>query len=100
MRSPKEATTQVGAEIHVSGRVQGVGYRSFVEMAASHLKLTGYALNLRDGRVEIQIEGEHDAIEAVVNKLKTGPPGARVTDVQVAWRPYTGRFTEFSIRFA
>lgn len=101
--TPRQAHTQsatlVCAEVHVSGTVQGVGYRSFVEMAASHLKLTGYARNLRDGRVQIEAEGERAAIGVLIKRLWLGPPGADVTDVQVAWRPYGGRFTEFSIRF-
>ncbi len=91
--------TQAAAEILVSGRVQGVGYRAFTELAASHLKLTGYVRNLDDGLVQIEVEGDREAIEALVKKLWAGPSGARVRNVQVAWRTPAGRFTDFSIRF-
>lgn len=90
---------QAAAEIFVSGRVQGVGYRAFAELAASRLKLTGYARNLDDGLVQIEVEGDREAIEALVKTLWVGPSGARVRDVQVTWGMPAGRFTDFSIRF-
>lgn len=95
----KAVRTQAAAEIVVSGRVQGVGYRAFAELAASHLKLTGCARNLDDGRVQIEAEGDREAIEALVKKCRAGPSGAQVKDVQVTWRTPVGRFTDFSIRF-
>ena len=46
----------------VSGRVQGVGFRYFVEDIAADMKITGWVRNLPDGTVEIDAEGEEDEI--------------------------------------
>jgi acylphosphatase len=53
--------------------------------------------NLDDGRVELDVEGLRDRIEALVEELKIGPPGARVASVQVEWGSATGRFNDFRV---
>ena len=65
----------------VSGRVQGVWYRGFVKNQALAHRLTGWAKNLDDGRVEILLCGEQAAVEAVVESLSTGSPMSRVDTV-------------------
>ncbi len=62
---------------HVSGSVQGVGYRWFVRGLATAAGLTGSARNLPDGRVEVVLEGPDDAVARVLAALD-GPqaPGA------------------------
>lgn len=71
----------VTQRIYVSGRVQGVSYRDWVVRTAQRLGLIGWVRNLRDGRVEILAEGEEEAIGALVDACRTGPPLARVEDV-------------------
>jgi acylphosphatase len=88
------------AEIVVEGRVQGVGYRNYVERKATHLGLAGYVMNLKDGRVRVRVEGTREVIEELVRDLEKGPPLARVEQVAVSWRPSTGRFSVFGIRYA
>ena len=88
------------AEILVEGRVQGVGYRNFVQRKAAQLGLAGYVMNLRDGRVRVRVEGVRETIEELARELTKGPPLARVENVVVTWRPPTGRFTAFVIRYA
>ncbi len=90
------------ASIHavVSGRVQGVYYRGFVRERASQLGLTGYVLNLPGGReVEVIAEGEKEILEKLVEKLKTGPPSARVENISTIWGEYSGDYTGFTIRY-
>jgi acylphosphatase len=87
-------------EAVVEGRVQGVGYRAFAQHRAQDRGLTGYAVNLRDGRVKIRVEGHRDTLEAYVRDLEQGPPLARVERVSVTQLPYTGQYRDFSIRFA
>jgi acylphosphatase len=94
------AEVRGAAEILVEGRVQGVGYRNFVERKASQLALTGYVMNLKDGRVRVRVEGRRQAIEDFVRDLEKGPPLARIEHVGVMWRPPTGRFSSFGIRYA
>ncbi len=88
------------AEIVVDGRVQGVGYRNFVQRKAAKLGLAGYVMNLKDGRVRVRVEGVREAIEGLARELTKGPPLARVENLAVTWRPPTGRFTTFAIRYA
>jgi acylphosphatase len=82
----------------VSGRVQGVGFRFFTEAAAARDGLHGWVRNLPDGRVEISAEGEAEAIERFERHVRHGPPGARVSDVQVYEELPERRTTGFSVR--
>lgn len=88
------------AEIVVEGKVQGVGYRDFVQRKATHLGLSGYVINLGDGRVRVRAEGPRDAIDELIRDLERGPPLAGIEKVSVTWILPTGRFTSFGIRFA
>ena len=88
------------AEIIIEGRVQGVGYRVFAQRRAAQLALRGYVMNLKDGRVRVRVEGSREAIEELARDLEKGPPLARVEAVSVSWRPSTGRFTSFDVRYA
>ena len=63
----------------VSGRVQGVGFRWFVRRVCSELGLKGTVRNLPDGRVEVEAAGSGTALDALRERLRQGPPGARVT---------------------
>lgn len=87
----------VRAAIVVSGLVQGVGYRAFVEGEACRLGLTGGVRNREDGRVEAVVEGERTVVEGFIERLRTGPRLARVESLQVAWEPPTGRDSGFHI---
>jgi acylphosphatase len=97
----RRSGARLGAvEVLVGGRVQGVGYRNFAQRRAQDWRLTGYAVNLPDGRVKIRAEGDLGAIEQFVRDLGTGPPLARVDRVDVSSVPFTGRYGEFGIRFS
>lgn len=84
-------------QVLISGRVQGVGFRWFVRAEAQDLGLAGWVRNLRDGRVEVFIEGREAALEALCAQLRRGPPGARVEAVDVRPRPSAGQ-TSFELR--
>ena len=78
----------------VSGRVQGVYYRSSAQARARELGITGYARNLTDGRVEVLACGDLSQVETFTEWLWVGPTAARVTSVDVAehkpaaWPPH------------
>ena len=63
------------------GRVQGVGFRAFVEYAASERRLQGWVRNRRSGEVEAVLSGEAADVEAVIETCRKGPPSARVDRV-------------------
>jgi acylphosphatase len=60
------------------GRVQGVGFRAFVEDAAESRGLQGWVRNRRSGSVEAALSGEAAAVDAVIEACRNGPPSARV----------------------
>lgn len=68
----------------VRGRVQGVWYRGSCAERAQAAGVNGWARNLPDGRVEIVVEGEPDAVEELEQWCHEGPPYARVVGVE-AW---------------
>jgi acylphosphatase len=82
----------------ISGRVQGVGFRYYAEAAAAREGIHGWVRNLPDGRVEASAEGEADAVDRFESKLRHGPPGARVEDVEVEDTVPAGRDAGFSVR--
>jgi acylphosphatase len=88
------------AEFIVEGRVQGVGFRDYAQRRASLLGLTGYVMNLKDGRVRVYAEGSRDALEELQHALEKGPPLSRVEHVDARFLQPTGRFTAFDIRYA
>ena len=87
-------------EIIVEGHVQGVGYRDYARRRAALLGLSGWVMNLRDGRVRVRAEGPRVVMDELVRSLEKGPPLSRVDRVEARWRAPTGRFASFDIRFA
>jgi len=66
----------------VLGRVQGVGYRAWVDYRARRLGLHGWVRNRRDGSVEAVFAGVAETVIDMVASCRQGPPSARVDDVQ------------------
>jgi acylphosphatase len=67
----------------IRGRVQGVGYRAWVEQQAVAAKLEGWVRNRRDGTVEAHVQGDADAVDRVLRWCRSGPAGAEVTGVEI-----------------
>ncbi len=74
----------------VSGDVQGVGYRYTMRMVARDAGASGWVRNLRDGRVEAEVEGADEQIDEVLAWMAEGPPGSRVDAAQVTDAAPTG----------
>ncbi len=86
-----------GAEITVRGLVQGVGFRWYTHRRARELNLTGFTKNLSTGDVFVRVEGEQTSIEDFIDHLHRGPSFARVQEVEVSWKNFTGTFEDFQI---
>ena len=84
-------------QLFVRGRVQGVFFRAATQREARRLGIGGWVKNRNDGSVEIMAEGEEEAIKEIISWAHHGPSAARVDDVDVRWRAYTGEFSDFRI---
>jgi acylphosphatase len=81
----------------IHGRVQGVGFRYFALREARALGLRGVVRNRADGTVEVEAEGERARVERLVEVLRSGPRGARVTSVDERWSEGPARHQGFEI---
>ncbi len=85
----------VRAEIYISGRVQGVGFRRFAKNAADRLFVDCNPINLKDGRVLVIAEGRCEAIKIMMNDLRKGPTISRVDSFDVIFKEATGNVYDF-----
>jgi len=83
----------------VRGHVQGVYFRSSTHENGARLGLRGWVRNRPDGTVEVEAEGLRVALDDLVKFLHRGPPGARVSAVEIKWLPHTGLLSEFDVRW-
>lgn len=90
---------KIRAHVYVSGRVQGVFFRSETQDIAMRYEVTGWVRNLPDGRVEAVFEGEKEKVDKLVEFCRRGPLGAGVANVEVSWETYTSEFQNFKIRY-
>jgi len=87
------------AHVWVKGRVQGVGFRAYVEYIARQIgDLTGWVRNVGYDTVEAIAEGERDKVNRLIEAIKQGPRGARVDESKVEWETPTGEFTQFGVK--
>jgi acylphosphatase len=73
--------------LRIEGRVQGVGFRAFVEREAAAHRLDGWVRNRRDGGVEVVITGPPSRVEAMIDRCHAGPRGSRVDMLKVLDAP-------------
>jgi acylphosphatase len=91
---------RVAKRFYVSGVVQGVGYRYFAARVARRLGISGFAKNLRDGRVEVYAIAPLAELKSFRAELKRGPQGASVSDVSEDAADVEPQFAdEFSIEY-
>lgn len=88
---------RVARHYHVSGEVQGVGFRFFTQRVAARHQVVGYVRNLPDGRVEVHAEGTPEGVEGFKHDLAAGPQHARVEQVEEVSVEPTGHYPSFRI---
>lgn len=84
-------------DVRVRGRVQGVGFRVFALREAMALGLAGFVANEADGSVRVVAEGPRPDLEALLERLRDGPPAGFVDRVIDRWEPARGLPSGFRI---
>lgn len=87
----------IARRFYISGQVQGVGFRFFVQRSSARHQVRGYVKNLEDGRVEILAEGPISAVDLFRQDIAAGPKGAVVTGLEELVLEPTGSYTIFRI---
>lgn len=83
--------------LFISGFVQGVNFRYFVKREADKSGIRGWVRNLRDGRVEVVLQGRNDVIEDMIKLYRKGPLLSEVSDVEVIEEEAAAVFKDFSV---
>ena len=86
-------------KLKVTGRVQGVGFRMFVERKAREHGIKGWVRNTSDGAVKILAEGDLKDLETFIDWVKQGPSLSRVTHVEKSVSEQTFGMKEFTIKY-
>jgi acylphosphatase len=87
----------IKTKIIIKGMVQGVGFRYYCLRIANELGLLGYAKNVYNGDVEIEIEGDDLKVNEFINLIKIGPELSKVTSISVESNKYEKIYTTFSV---
>ena len=69
--------------IYITGSVQGMFFRQFIDKTAKELNLKGFVRNLDDGRVEVVVEGRIEPVTEMIKRCKAGPRHSSVKNVEV-----------------
>lgn len=87
----------IARRLRVTGRVQGVFFRAWFRKEARTLHVSGWVRNCPDGSVEAKLEGEPATVEALIDLMREGPPGAEVESVEIEEADHGG-LSGFEIR--
>jgi acylphosphatase len=88
---------EIARHISISGTVQGVFFRAWSRAQADELGVRGWIRNRPDGHVEAHVEGDEFAVEAMIARLRSGPPAAKVETLRT-WDADVFDFDDFEVR--
>lgn len=83
--------------IIVSGRVQGVGFRYFVQALANRLNLKGWVKNLDNGDVQMELQTSEENLELIMEKLKKGNGFSKVSNMKIDVLEELDKYNSFKI---
>ena len=86
-------------ECVISGKVQGVNFRHFVQTKAKGLWVSGYVENMPQQGLKVVAQGSEEKLNALIDHLHKGPFAAKVSNVTVAWREPAEKYNDFSIHY-
>ena len=85
--------------VHISGKVTGVGYRAFIQKKARALWVHGYVKNLGQAGVEIVAEGSEHKLNQLIEHIRKGPFNAQVRNVEIQWDDAREEFNDFVVYY-
>lgn len=85
--------------IIVSGRVQGVGFRYFVQTLANRLNLKGWVKNLDNGDVQMELQTSEENLELIIEKLKKGNGFSKVSNMKIDVLKELDKYNSFKILY-
>lgn len=94
-----EVPTRKRIHLFVTGKVQGVGFRAFVQQTANRFGLTGWVRNVGYSQVEAVAEGDPDLLSIFLEAVRTGPRSSRVDELDLTWEIRLEGFEKFEIRY-
>lgn len=86
-------------EIKITGRVQGVGFRYFVQKRANEFGIKGWVKNTRDGGVLVMAQGDFKNMETFIDHLRIGPSMARIVKLEKSKLPGLEDFADFRVSY-
>ena len=93
-----EQTDMRRLHVWVKGRVQGVGFRAFVQQNAVQIGVTGWVRNVGYDTVEAVAEGNNEQTDGFLRMVKRGPMSSRVDGSREEWEQVTGEFDSFRVK--
>lgn len=90
---------EAAISFRVTGRVQGVAFRAFVQKTAQGLGLNGWVKNHPDGSVYGECEGDAGLLQEFVKQVKIGSTWSAVRGFEVSALPFSGECSQFDIRY-
>ncbi len=94
-----QTCTKISARVIIRGIVQGVYFRVNTRKTARKHCVYGWVRNNKDGSVEAVFEGRRENVEAAVDWCKTGPPGARIDEIELTWTERIENFKSFHVDY-
>ena len=91
--------TKKRIHLFIGGKVQGVFFRQAVKVTAKKNNIGGWARNLDDVRVEVLLEGDDEAVNAVIKWAHTGPANARVDEIKIKTEEFKNEFLSFEVLY-
>ncbi|SHI51130.1 acylphosphatase [Tangfeifania diversioriginum] len=86
-------------KIEINGRVQGVGFRYFVQKKADELNIKGWVKNTPRGSVEVMAQGDETDVDTFTDYLRMGPSMARVKNLSKTQMPDLENFSRFEVKY-
>jgi acylphosphatase len=98
--APAEAGEPARVHVWVTGRVQGVGFRAFVQQAGTVFELAGWVRNVGYEQVEAVAEGSREVLLKFIEAVSQGPRASKVEQVRTEWETPTGEFHGFGVKYS